>query len=509
MDRKGALQSDPQVVEMPAILNRTARIKIRCVQCKSVVDLHVHSYWRRRKKGPWKCQECLKPEIAERARNNPLYKDSKYRAQFRKLHQDPKYRKKVHNQAVYQKIAESEKAAWEDPAKRESQVRHRKTETFKKQMAKWARKRWKDEEYVKQQKELRSSPEYMEGASKRSKENWQDLEYRKKIIEVLNKARPNSAPKERISSLQKILYSVLRNMNIPFFEEGPDTIVHTPTEDKNFKGYSFDCKVPLVGGSLFIECHGEYWHGPDQEAADRAKATFLTKYFPTAQLLVLWEFEFRSPERIKMMLAEKLGIKKVEPIDFNLNDISIKRVEEISDDLKSLFATYHYLANIGRFGSLRYGGYLSDELVVAAVFSSPTRQESAAKLGLQSRELLELSRFCINSKFQKKNFATWFLSRAVKICWSDKPLVKKIVTFADTTHGHDGTIYKAANWTFNGETKPDYWYVDEHGNRFHKKTVWDHASKMGQGEVEYAEQHGLSRILGGKKLRFVIDRPTS
>ena len=147
------------------------------------------------------------------------------------------------------------------------------------------------------------------------------------------------------------------------------------------------------------------------------------------------------------------------------------------------------------------------ELAVAAVFSSPTRIESAYKLGLQSRELLELTRFCINPKFQKKNFASWFLSRAMKMLWIDKPLVKKVITFADTTHGHEGTIYKAANWMFVGKVKPDYWYVDELGHRYHKKTVWDHASKMSKSEEDYAHLQKLTRIAGGMKLRYVKDKP--
>jgi hypothetical protein len=91
--------------------------------------------------------------------------------------------------------------------------------------------------------------------------------------------------------------------------------------------------------------------------------------------------------------------------------------------------------------------------------------------------------------------------------WNDKPLIKKIITFADTTYGHEGTIYKAANWTLIGQVKPDYWYVDEHGNRFHKKTIWDHASKMSQNEEEYANLYGLNKIVGGMKHRYVIDRP--
>ena len=242
----------------------------------------------------------------------------------------------------------------------------------------------------------------------------------------------------------------------------------TDTNDR-FEGYSFDCMIKKEDGKeLFVECHGEYWHGPERESRDRAKATFLHRYRSDAELLVLWEHEFRSVNRLKDILKQKLGLKRFSLRPFSFKDVLITQ-SPITDDLKSLFARHHYLANIGRFGSLRYIGTIGDDLAIAVIFSSLTRQQSAVKFGLKSKQMLELTRFCIHPCYQKKNFASWFLSRTLKRLNKDKPKIKRVITFADQTYGHEGTIYKASGWKVEHRVKPDYWYVDSYGGWYHKK----------------------------------------
>ena len=80
-----------------------------------------------------------------------------------------------------------------------------------------------------------------------------------------------------------------------------------------------------------------------------------------------------------------------------------------------------------------------------------------------------------------------------------------MVSFADTTHNHYGTIYKASNWKLNGEVAPDYWYIDKDKYVCHKKTLWNHAKKMSMSESEYCVKHGYSKILGNKKFRFIFN----
>ena len=251
--------------------------------------------------------------------------------------------------------------------------------------------------------------------------------------------------------------------------------------------------------------HRDYWHRSNREHRDRAKATFLKRYFPQHDILIIWEHEFRGVNNIRRIISDKLGMSKTVRVDFDFGEVEVKQID-ISNELKALFANYHYLGNIGRFGSFRAGAILFNKLIAAAAFSHPTRKESMSRLGLCGGQLLELTRFCVHGNYQKKNLASWFLSRSVKMVWSMFPKANTLLTFADTTSGHIGTIYKAAGWKFDGEVKPSYWYIDGGGAWYHKKSIWDIATKNSMSEYDYAASRGLMKISGGKQLRFLIEK---
>lgn len=50
------------------------------------------------------------------------------------------------------------------------------------------------------------------------------------------------------------------------------------------------------------------------------------------------------------------------------------------------------------------------------------------------------------------NSETWFLARAIRYVKRNCPAVRMLVSYADPSVGHKGTIYKAANWKPDGRT---------------------------------------------------------
>lgn len=443
--------------------------------------------------------------VAVKSRQNPLYQDKAYCDQFRKLHQDASYRAKVHNIEACRKISGTAKANWADGSKRAKYMILRQTEAFRQRVAQWSRLYWANEDYRAHQLQLRSTDEYRGKASEHARKLWMDPIYREKLLNVLDRARPLSACKTTISSLQVALYAVLDDLSVEYCKEGPKTVIGPIiTSNSRFEGYCFDCLVTHPK-KLFIECQGEYWHH-DRDPRDSAKATFLRNYYPEYDLLAIWEHQFRSRGLVRSLVAQRLDIDPRPLVeDFDFKNVVIKSCDP-TPEYRSLFAQYHYLTNLGRAGSVRYGAFINGELVAGAVFAGPTRHESALRLGLGNRELLELTRFCINPRFQKYNFASWLLSRVVALVWENRKEAKTIISFADTTYGHTGTIYRAANWQFDGEVKPDYWYTDTSGAWYHKKSIWDMARKMCLSETDYAVKHGLHKVFGQSKLRFIIRR---
>jgi len=509
MTRKEFIQSDSQVVECPIIFKRgPLNLKVKCNTCKEIINISLTAYWGRRKNGPWSCFKCLKPMLIEKAKNNPLYSDSEYKEKFKKLHSNPEYYKKVHNDEVRNKISQSQKAIWQDPSKRELHLRHRRTNKFRRRISEWSKGNWNDPKYRERQYEVRGDLDFRKAASERAKKLWQDPKYRENMIKVLDKARikSQSFPFDHISSYQLKLYKMLDNLGVRYFKEGPETIVGPiETNSGRWSGYSFDCLVPLEDRKLFIECNSRFTHPESKRPRDIAKATLLTKLVPKSELMTIWDLDFRNPWLLRNNLMRKLGLTSYKMIDYELKDVLIKSINDI-DELQRFFGYYHYLANIGRKGSRRYAAYCNGELIAACVFSSPTRNESIVKQGLKRNQLYELTRFCIHPCYQRKNFASWFLGKALKLFWIDEPRVIKIISFADTTYNHQGIIYKATGWKLDGVVRPDYWYQNSDGGYIHKKTVWDLAKKFKLTEHEYANQNKLSPIWGKQKLRYVIAR---
>jgi hypothetical protein len=293
----------------------------------------------------------------------------------------------------------------------------------------------------------------------------------------------------KISSIQKILYSILDDLKIKYEPE------------KVLGFWTYDCLLPEY--NLLIECQGNYWYSIKKAITnDTAKATYLENYFPQFKLKHIWEHEFLCKDRIIELIKYWTGKQKLEVINYDFKELILK---EITDEEAKLFiAKFHYFGRIGR-NSTKYGVFHNNTLIAICAFANITRNETAIRLGLKSYEMRELTRFCIHPSYQKPNLATWFLSRCINLIKIKFQNLKKLVSFSDTTYNHCGTIYKASNWILDGIVKPDYWYCDKDGYIMHKKTLWDHALKMGKTEQEYSYEYGYQKIWGKEKHRYIFN----
>jgi very-short-patch-repair endonuclease len=269
------------------------------------------------------------------------------------------------------------------------------------------------------------------------------------------------------------------------------------TAQKRLGYYTYDFLVEAPK-PFVIEVQGEYWHRHSQ-TQDSAKATYAHQLGYSVRHV--WEHEFGELGRVKKLLLEWLGMTPPTPIDFAFSDVYVEPVD--CKAARVFHGRYHYLPAVSKSGA-SYGAFLHGELIAVATFSLPVRLESARRLRLKLRELYELSRFCIHPARHKKNFATWFMTRAIRAFMAAHGTARAVISFADETAGHDGTIYKAANFICDGEVKPDYYYISPDGYIAHKKTVWDRARQLGMGEADYARSHGYAKIQGKRKKRFLF-----
>jgi len=339
--------------------------------------------------------------------------------------------------------------------------------------------KWQDPEYVAKWKLARAKTKCKRSAS--SKQVWQDPQVRAK-------AARSRAQQPKISSIQKILYDMLKSLGIEYAEESSQTV---------FGFYSFDCLIPHK--KLLIEVQGDYWHSLEKNVKnDRSKFTYLKNYFPEYSIVYIWEHEFKNREALISKLRAICGLDQ-KTIDFDLRALEIKECEK--RDVRGFLDAYHYIG--GNKGGTAFGAFLGDELIACSLFSPPIRQNVCSKHNLRHDQVAELSRFCIHPLRHKKNLASWFLSKCISMLPKS---IKLLITFADCSAGHQGTIYKALNFKYSHEVPPNYWYIDESDYVISKKRVYNHATKLGLKESEYAKQLGLAKKYGGSKSCFILYR---
>lgn len=402
---------------------------------------------------------------------------------------------------ITRSVSDGNKAKWSDEAHRNKMLAKFRSDSHRNKL----RRIWTDncrDFQSQRQSEVWKNGEYRERQIATQKQWWSDPANQERMAEIFDSEqwRGNNAIARanmpKISSIQLLLYSLLDDLGVRYFRERDNS-----TDLECIIGpWAFDCAIPRANKpTLLIECQGDYFHNTTRQILrDKQKATYLSS-LPQYELKYLWEHEFKNHEKIADLLKYWLGISSVENIDFNFEDVVIKDCPAV--DYRLLLSKYHYLANAGR-GGIAYGAYLNNELIAVCVFSPLPRQNISID-DIKNNQVRELSRFCINPKYQKRNFATWMISRCMKLL---PDTYKAIIAYADNTFNHDGTIYKAANFILDGTVPADYWYVGKDGWKMHKKTLYNHAKKMGVTEREYAESNGYVKIHGREKNRYKFIR---
>lgn len=299
-------------------------------------------------------------------------------------------------------------------------------------------------------------------ASEKSRKLWEDDNYVTKIMQSL------AAP----SSLELIFQSILDDYDLQYetqWKVGP---------------YRVDFKID----DKLIEIQGDYWHAlPKTVNKDKAKASYINKYFPNLKLYYIWEHEFYNVNKIKSYV-EQMFVSNYDRIEVDFKKLKFEINVNIND-VKPLFDKYHYKGSVGRLGYC-FGVKYDSIYIASCIFTNPTRNINGG----------ELTRFVIHPRYQVKNLASWFLSRASKHA---KHKYESLFTFADPNFNNYGTIYLASNWKYVGDTKKDYWYVSVDGWVMHKKTLYNRAINHGLKEKEYADKFGYVKVWGLPKKKYV------
>ena len=160
----------------------------------------------------------------------------------------------------------------------------------------------------------------------------------------------------------------------------------------------------------------------------------------------------------------------------------------------------HYAHRIPSI-SYAYGLYHNGVLVGVCTFRTPA--SSSLRAGILGEEfidrIVELNRLCVDC--DKKNITSWFVSH----CLNSLPRPLCIVSYADTSQGHIGTIYQACNFIYTGlSAKRTDWKIKGMEN-LHGQTIAD-MSRGHENRGEYMrEKYGSDFYLENRprKHRYI------
>jgi len=152
--------------------------------------------------------------------------------------------------------------------------------------------------------------------------------------------------------------------------------------------------------------------------------------------------------------------------------ISDFHVEKMNSTEGREFILEHHYSGSCHGGPMCWGLYDTsddDRLVGVCAFATPISENVRKSIWASEYEdemknhTTELHRLVTLDECPK-NTETWFISRALDGLKEYKPKYKAVISFADTTEGHDGTIYQASSAIYYGMTGENTFYRDTDGN---------------------------------------------
>tara|TARA_R100000231_G_scaffold29411_1_gene26089 strand:+ start:32 stop:724 length:693 start_codon:yes stop_codon:yes gene_type:complete len=150
-------------------------------------------------------------------------------------------------------------------------------------------------------------------------------------------------------------------------------------------------------------------------------------------------------QQVLFDLTEKdIDLKKVDINEFVVKPVTIQEV-------KSFVEKWHYSRNINGLNiSHVFGLFYKQYLIGAIIYGSLSMANTWQKYGTDETDVVELKRLCCIDA-TKKNTESFFIAKTIKFL-KKYSNYKTIVSYADPYFKHQGTIYKASNFTHEGFT---------------------------------------------------------
>ncbi len=185
-------------------------------------------------------------------------------------------------------------------------------------------------------------------------------------------------------------------------------------------------------------------------------------------------------------------------MEMNLKDKNYK-IEQISAEVaKKYIIKHHYSHGCHNAPFPCFGLFDECKLIGVIMFACPCSENvRSCVFGKDNKDsVTELHRLHILD-CTPKNTESWFIVRSLKRLKQIKPQINGVISFSDTTVGHEGTIYKATNAFRCGQTCKTTFFEDEYGRLRHPRQNGVNISK------EEAKKRGWKPVKRESKNRYL------
>jgi len=166
------------------------------------------------------------------------------------------------------------------------------------------------------------------------------------------------------------------------------------------------------------------------------------------------------------------------------------------DEIKNIIKHEHYLGTIPNASTILISK-IGNVITGIATFGRGANKN----LG---DDTIELTRLCI-PYYVIKPYGSTFLMMCNNYIREHFPEIKKLISYADPSVGHNGGIYRMAGWEKAGQTSSNYCYFDPFVYKLKHKSCCRRIKNVDKSEKQLAEENGLIKIPLPPKYRYIYN----
>lgn len=133
------------------------------------------------------------------------------------------------------------------------------------------------------------------------------------------------------------------------------------------------------------------------------------------------------------------------------------------------------------------------------VYSIPANKNIAKFLFGIDVDVWEFAR-CWAPDGHRDNLMSQAIAATIRMLMKAEPKAVAVVAYADPNVGHSGGVYKAASWTFTGQSKESRYYSGPDGKTVSRRSFHSGKNQLTKAQIE---AKGYSEMRKPGKLRFV------